>query len=155
MYGPKRTNTRASGELSRRFLGVIADVVDLVADAVEVVLPAEARPPGMVQETEQETGLAAHSVLGGFPSSAQSVTPTDDWYNTYVASLNNPDPSSGKIAQGLQACASPGLFYDVQSGGDITAALQALFDKVVRTAAHLTPFQRSANVTVLPARAAT
>ncbi|MBV9561390.1 MAG: pilus assembly protein [Bradyrhizobium sp.] len=64
--------------------------------------------------------------------------PTDSWYNTYVASLNNPDPASGKIAQGLQACASPNLFYDVQSGGDITAALQALFDKVVRTAAHLT-----------------
>jgi Flp pilus assembly protein TadG len=64
--------------------------------------------------------------------------PTNSWYNSYVAPINNPDPSTGQIATNLQACASPGLFYDVQSGGDITAALNALFQLVVSTAAHLT-----------------
>jgi Flp pilus assembly protein TadG len=64
--------------------------------------------------------------------------PADGWYNTYVSSFDQPSPSSSQIAQNLQACASPGLFYDVQSGGDVTAALNALFQKVVQTSAHLT-----------------
>jgi Flp pilus assembly protein TadG len=64
--------------------------------------------------------------------------PYDNWYNNEVASFNAPSSSTGQIAQNLQSCASPGLFYDVQSGGDISAALQSLFNLVVATAAHLT-----------------
>jgi len=64
--------------------------------------------------------------------------PTNSWYNSYVAPFNSPGPSTGQIATNLQSCASPGLFYDVQSGGDITAALNALFQLVVASAAHLT-----------------
>jgi Flp pilus assembly protein TadG len=60
------------------------------------------------------------------------------WYNSYIATFNSPSSSTGQIAQNLQSCASPGLFYDVQSGGDITAALKQLFLKVVETAPHLT-----------------
>ena len=64
--------------------------------------------------------------------------PNDGWYNSFVGSFNTPDPESGQIAKNLQSCASNGLFYDVKSGGDITAALNALFQKVVATAPHLT-----------------
>jgi Flp pilus assembly protein TadG len=63
---------------------------------------------------------------------------TNSWYNSYVAPFNGSNPATGQIATGLQSCASSGLFYDVQSGGDITAALNALFQLVVQTAAHLT-----------------
>ena len=63
---------------------------------------------------------------------------SNGWYNSYIATFNNPSSSTGQIAQNLQSCASPGLFYDVQSGGDITAALKQLFLKVVETAPHLT-----------------
>ena len=64
--------------------------------------------------------------------------PSNSWYNSYIAPFNNPDSSTGKIAQNAQACASPGLYYRVQSGGDITDALKQLFLKVVETAPHLT-----------------
>jgi hypothetical protein len=64
--------------------------------------------------------------------------PTNTWYNQYIAPFNSPSSSTGQVATNLQACASPGLFYDVQSGGDITAALNNLFQLVVQTAAHLT-----------------
>ena len=64
--------------------------------------------------------------------------PTNSWYNSYVAPFNNPTPSTSLVATNLQSCASSGLFYDVQSGGDITAALNALFQLVVASAAHLT-----------------
>ncbi len=64
--------------------------------------------------------------------------PTDSWYNSWIAAFDNPTPSTSLIATNLQSCASPGLFYDVQSGGDITAALNNLFQLVVASAAHLT-----------------
>jgi len=64
--------------------------------------------------------------------------PTDSWYNSYVAAFDTPTPSTSLIATNLQSCASPGLFYDVETGGDITAALKNLFQLVVASAAHLT-----------------
>jgi hypothetical protein len=64
--------------------------------------------------------------------------PTNGWYNQWVAPYDTPSPSNSLIATNLQSCASAGLFYDVASGGDISAALQGLFSTVVATAAHLT-----------------
>ena len=64
--------------------------------------------------------------------------PTDSWYNSYVAKFDTPTPDTSLIATNLQSCASPGLFYDVATGGDINAALQNLFKLVVASAAHLT-----------------
>jgi hypothetical protein len=49
------------------------------------------------------------------------------WYTTYIF------PDNDKIAPAAQACASPGLFFQVDTDGDITAALNALFQKAVAT----------------------
>ncbi len=57
--------------------------------------------------------------------------PTNGWYNTYVA------PEQASIATIAQACASPGLYYQVDTGGDIAGALNALFQTAVASA-HLT-----------------
>lgn len=57
--------------------------------------------------------------------------PTNGFYNQYVA------PFQPSIPTALQNCASPGLFFQVDTGGDINAAMQALFIKAVSTA-HLT-----------------
>ncbi|WP_456756596.1 TadE/TadG family type IV pilus assembly protein [Bradyrhizobium sp. USDA 4461] len=64
--------------------------------------------------------------------------PTDSWYTGHIAQFNNPSSSTGQIAQNLQACASPGLFSDVQTGGDISTALTDLFIKVASSTASLT-----------------
>jgi hypothetical protein len=64
--------------------------------------------------------------------------PTSNQYNTYIAPIDSPTPSTGQIATNLQSCASPGLFSDVASGGDITAALNTLFQTAVATSPHLT-----------------
>lgn len=53
---------------------------------------------------------------------------TDAWYDKWVHPYNA--PSSSQIETNLQSCASPGLYTEVQTGGDITSALQALFLKV-------------------------
>jgi Flp pilus assembly protein TadG len=64
--------------------------------------------------------------------------PTDSWYNSHISQFNNPSSSTGQIEQNLQSCASPGLFADVQTGGDISAALTNLFIKVASSTASLT-----------------
>jgi hypothetical protein len=57
----------------------------------------------------------------------QPVT-TDSWYNTYVA------PFQSNIGPALQACASPGLYYDAAIGADLGQALSSLFQAVVQSA---------------------
>jgi len=54
--------------------------------------------------------------------------PTNAWYNTYVA------PFQSNIAPTLQSCASTGLFFQVNTGGDISAALASLFQYAIQSA---------------------
>lgn len=57
--------------------------------------------------------------------------PNNDFYMSYVAPVQNTIPTA------LTNCASPGLFFQVNTGGDINGAMQALFVKAVGSA-HLT-----------------
>jgi Flp pilus assembly protein TadG len=54
--------------------------------------------------------------------------PTNTWYNDWVA------PFQSQIGTNIQSCASSGLFFQVTTDGDITAAMQALFQQAVSTA---------------------
>jgi Flp pilus assembly protein TadG len=67
-----------------------------------------------------------------------NVPVTDNWYMTWIDKYDEPTSSTGTIAQNLQACASPGFFSDVQTGGNITQALTDLFIKVASSTASLT-----------------
>jgi hypothetical protein len=53
---------------------------------------------------------------------------SNGWYTSYVA------PIQSNIGTQLQNCASPGLYYEVTTGGDISAALSDLFDLAVQSA---------------------
>ncbi|MGH7095013.1 MAG: hypothetical protein ACREFB_15970, partial [Stellaceae bacterium] len=57
--------------------------------------------------------------------------PANGWYNSHIS------PFQSQISANMQSCASPGLFFEVTQGGDISAALQALFNAAIQTA-HLT-----------------
>jgi len=57
--------------------------------------------------------------------------PTNSWYNDWIAPFQN------QISPNLQSCASPGMFFTVTTNGDITAAMQTLFQQAV-AAARLT-----------------
>jgi len=61
---------------------------------------------------------------------------SNSWYNTYIAPLTTPSAAQDNIGARLEACASPGLYYAVTTGGDISAAMNALFQEAVSTA-HL------------------
>ena len=54
--------------------------------------------------------------------------PTNDWYNTWISAWQP------QIAVNLQSCASTGLYFSITTNGDITTAMQALFEQAVATA---------------------
>jgi hypothetical protein len=54
--------------------------------------------------------------------------PTNPYYTTYV------EPFQPNIASSLQACASPGLFFDAAIGTDLSQALTTLFQTAVQSA---------------------
>jgi Flp pilus assembly protein TadG len=62
---------------------------------------------------------------------------TDSWYISWVNPYDGPTSATGQIAKNLQACASPGFFSDVTTGGDISTALTNLFIKVASSTASL------------------
>lgn len=53
--------------------------------------------------------------------------PTNAYYNSHVA------PFQANIAPTMSTCASPGLFFQVNTGDDISAALSALFDLAIQS----------------------
>lgn len=57
--------------------------------------------------------------------------PTNAWYNTWIA------PFSSQIPVNMQACASPGFYFEVSPTQGISNAMNALFQKAV-TQARLT-----------------
>jgi hypothetical protein len=59
------------------------------------------------------------------------AVPANPWYEQYIA------PIQSSIGPAMQACASPGLFYDAAIGSDLGAALSALFAAVTQSG-HLT-----------------
>jgi Flp pilus assembly protein TadG len=63
--------------------------------------------------------------------------PTNAWYNTWIAPFNigpyGPSPNS-EIAQNMQSCASPGLYFEVSPSQGISQAMNALFQKAVADA---------------------
>ncbi len=63
--------------------------------------------------------------------------PTDGWYMTWVDPFN-PGPYgpsvNSEIAKNMQACASPGYYFEVSPTDGIAEAMNALFNKAVQEA---------------------
>jgi hypothetical protein len=53
---------------------------------------------------------------------------TNSWYNEWIA------PFQSTLSANMQSCASPGLYFEITTDGDITAAMQTLFQLAIATA---------------------
>ena len=60
--------------------------------------------------------------------------PTNGWYVNFDGAGAGISSFQANIAGQLETCASPGLFYQVNTGGDISAALSSLFAYAVQSA---------------------
>jgi Flp pilus assembly protein TadG len=54
--------------------------------------------------------------------------PTNSWYNEWIAPFQN------DIGPNIQSCATPGLFFQITTDGDITAAMADLFQTAITEA---------------------
>ena len=81
--------------------------------------------------TDWCTPLKARGVRIAVLYTTYNPLPTNSFYNANVA------PFQPTIGSAASACASPGLYFQVDTDGDITAAMNTLFQKAVATA-HLT-----------------
>jgi hypothetical protein len=74
------------------------------------------------------TTVKARSIRIAVLYTAYLPLTSNAWYNSWVA------PFQSQIATNMQACASPGLYFSITTDGDISSAMQALFEQAVATA---------------------
>ena len=64
--------------------------------------------------------------------------PTNSWYNSWIKPFNtgpyNPASVNSEIAKKMEACASPGFYFEVNPTQGISEAMNALFQKAVSDA---------------------
>jgi len=103
------------------------EVLFFVTDGVEDELSGGSRKQS-VMDPAQCTIIKNRGIRIAVLYTSYLPLPTNSWYNTWIK------PFQTNIGPNLQTCASPGLYYEVQTGGDISAALIGLFQLAVQTA---------------------
>jgi hypothetical protein len=103
------------------------EVLFLVTDGVEDEMVGGSRRQSLMSNSWCTT-IKNRGIRIAVLYTAYLPLPTNAWYNSYIS------PFQPNIASTLQTCASPGLYYQVQTGGDISAALASLFQYAVQSA---------------------
>jgi Flp pilus assembly protein TadG len=115
-------------------------VSDGVSDAYYPSTCTEPTTSGRCQEPLTVAGCTALKDRGikiAVLYTTYLALPTNAWYMTWIDPFN-PGPYgpsvNSKIAQSMQACASPGYYFEVSPTDGISQAMTALFNKVVQEA---------------------
>ncbi len=103
------------------------EVLFIVSDGVDDNQKNGARNQALFT-TSQCTSIKNRGIRIAVLYTTYLPLPTNSWYNTYIA------PFQPQIANNMKSCASPGLFFQVSTDQDITAAMAALFQQAVATA---------------------
>jgi len=105
-------------------------VLFLVSDGVDDKLSGGSRFQGLFDTTACTT-VKNKGIMIAVLYTEYLPLPTNAWYNTYIS------PFQSQISANMKSCATPGLFFQVTTDSDITAAMAALFQAAITTA-HLT-----------------
>jgi Flp pilus assembly protein TadG len=103
------------------------EVMFLVSDGVEDEMVGGSRVQSLMN-TSYCTTIKNRGIRIAVLYTEYLPLPTNGWYNTYISSFQS------QISANMQSCASPGLFFQVNVDGDISAAMSALFQSAVKTA---------------------
>jgi hypothetical protein len=110
-------------------------VTDGVADAFNPLSCSRPiYPPGRCQEpidVSYCTTIKNRGIKIAVLYTTYLPLPTNPWYNSWIA------PFVSQIGTNMQACASPGFYFEVSPTQGISEAMNALFKKAVAQA-HLT-----------------
>jgi Flp pilus assembly protein TadG len=119
------------------------EVLFLVTDGVEHEYQLSPLNPTMLNPGRQQylmnsntdwcTAIKNHGIRIAILYTEYLPLPTNAWYENFDGTGAGISSFQPQIPQQLQNCASPGLYYEVETGGDITAALNSLFQTAVQT----------------------
>ena len=105
------------------------EVLFIVSDGVDDELLSGSRTMSPINtKTNWCTTIKNRNIRIAFLYTTYNPLPTNNFYNNNIA------PFQSQIATAAQNCASPGLFFEVNTGGDISAAMTTLFQKAIATA---------------------
>ena len=104
------------------------EVLMIVTDAVNDDYISGRHMGPIDTETDWCSTIKARGIRIAMLYLTYNPLPTNAFYNANVA------PFQGQIAGDAQGCASPGLFFQVDTDGDISAAMFTLFQKAVQSA---------------------
>jgi len=114
--------TNNAGDTPQEVLMIVSDgVVDELYNGNRTIAPINTLASWC-------STIKARGIRIAFLYTTYQPLPTNSFYENNVASFQP------NIATDAQNCASPGLFYQVSTDGDINAALQTLFQEAVATA---------------------
>jgi Flp pilus assembly protein TadG len=125
LMGTAGTGTSASNPEK-----VVFFVSDGVGDAAKPTSCTKKLNGGRCQEpidTTQCTALKAKGYRIAVLYTTYLPLPTNDWYNTWIK------PFQSEIPKRMEACASPGLYFEVSPSQGISEAMSAMFLKIVTT----------------------
>jgi Flp pilus assembly protein TadG len=135
-YIPNPGNgSNAAGDSPQKVLFIVTDGVEDEKSGgsrlQQAINDLGAAPGGNSSGTNWCTTIKSRGVKIAILYTDYLPVTTNSWYNSWVA------PIQSDIGPALEACASPGLFYDAAIGADLGAALSALFSAVTQSG-HLT-----------------
>jgi Flp pilus assembly protein TadG len=134
-YVPNPGNgTNQNGDTPQEVLFIVTDGVEDEQSGGRIqqaINDLGSAPGGNSSSTNWCTTIKNRGVKIAILYTDYLAVPANSWYESYIA------PIQSDIGPALQACASPGLFYDAAIGSDLGAALSALFAAVTQSG-HLT-----------------
>jgi Flp pilus assembly protein TadG len=134
-YVPKPGNgTNQSGDTPQEVLFIVTDGVEDEQNGSrleQAINNLGNAPYGKSSTTNWCTTIKARGIKIAILYTDYLAVPADSWYTAHIA------PIQSSIGPALQACASPGLFYDATIGSDLGQALTALFAAITHSG-HLT-----------------
>jgi hypothetical protein len=107
------------------------DAFQIVEDFARNYLKNTARRQRVCADTTWCTTIKNRGIQIAVHYTEYLPLPTNSWYNSWIA------PFQTQIGPNMESCASTGMFFTVTTDGDITAAMQALFQQAI-AAARLT-----------------
>jgi Flp pilus assembly protein TadG len=135
-YIPKPGNgTNETGDTPQEVLFIVTDGVEDEESSgsrlQQTINDLGDAPGGNSNSTNWCTTIKNRGIKIAILYTDYLAVPANSWYESWIA------PIQSDISPAMQACATPGLFYDAAIGSDLGQALSALFAAVTQSG-HLT-----------------
>jgi Flp pilus assembly protein TadG len=120
--------TGATNSTPQEVLFIVSDGVDDEVNSTSCSQPLDGTRCQQPFNTAMCTTVKNRGIMIAVLYTEYLPLPTNSWYNTWIS------PFQSTLGTNMQNCASPGLYFEITTDGDITAAMQTLFQLAIATA---------------------